>query len=190
MKKRTTHLRRLRGYSLVELLVVVAMIGMFSLVTVPPILSYMGQLRVRSATRLLNGDLRAARQRAITRNNPVAFSFLPGDADPSTGMEKGKYAFFDRVGTAEPFTWEQVGPARYLEGVYFLESDFQLAAAFDDDMRDVIFRPNGTIDNMDIPGDPVDPAIVAIRTERDVRNNHVTNTYTIAGSFTTTLTTD
>lgn len=182
MKKRT----RLRGYSLVELLIVVAMIGMFSLVTVPPILSYMGQLRVRSATRLLNGDLRAARQRAITRNNPVAFSFKVGDADPSTGMEKAQYAIFDRTGTSVPFTWTQIGQTKYLEGVYFLPTGFPVDDAFDDDMADIIFRPNGTVDNMQ----GVSPAVVGIRTERNVTNNRITNTLTVAGNFTTTLTTD
>jgi prepilin-type N-terminal cleavage/methylation domain-containing protein len=195
MKKRTRFLRRLRGYSLVEMLVVVGMIGIFSLITVPPILSYMGQIRVRSATRVLNGDLRAARQRAITRNNPVAFSFLPGDVEPDTALEKAKYVIYDRgarIPDTNPaqFQWVQVGQPKYLEGVYFLESDFPLNDAVDDDMRDIIFRPNGTIANMDVPGNPVDPAVVAIRTERDVMNNRVTDTYTIAGSFTTTLTTD
>jgi len=185
MMKRKAPPRRLRGYSLVELLVVVAMIGMFSLVTVPPMISYMGQIRVRSATRMVNGDLRAARQRAITRNNPVAFSFLPGDVDPSDGMEKGQYAIFDRVGNAPPFTWEQVGPPKYLEGVYFLRTGFALAAAVDDDMADIIFRPNGTISNI-----PNANPVVAIRTERDVMNNRVTNTFAVAGNFTTTLTTD
>lgn len=185
MMKRTAPPRQPRGYSLVELLVVVAMIGMFSLVTVPPMLSYMGQIRVRSATRLINGDLRAARQRAITRNNPVAFSFLPGDADTSDGMEKGQYAIFDRLGTEPPFTWERIGPMKYLEGVYFLRTGFAPVATVDADMATIIFRPNGTISNL-----PNANPVVAIRTERDVMNNSVTNTFAVAGNFTTTLTTD
>lgn len=186
MKKRTSPTRRLRGYSLVEMLVVVGMIGIFSLVTVPPMLSYMGQIRVRSATRLLNGDLRAARQRAITRNNPVAFSFEVGDVDPDSGMEKARYAIYDRVGNAAPFTWAQVGPTRYLEGVYFLPTGFELDDAVDDDMADIIFRPNGTLANIA----DADPPVIGIRTERDVRNNRVTNTYTVAGIFTTAQVTD
>jgi type II secretory pathway pseudopilin PulG len=184
MKKRTRPLRRLRGYSLVELLVVVGMIGLFSLVTVPPMLSYMGQIRVRSATRVLNGDLRAARQRAITRNNPVTFSFLVGDADPGEAMEKGRYAFFDREGTTPPFTWRQVGPTKYLEGVSILPTGFT-DTVNNDTLMDITFRPNGTISNF-----PNADPVVVIRTERDVMNNRVTDTFSVAGSFTTTLTTD
>jgi type II secretory pathway pseudopilin PulG len=169
---------------LVELLVVVGMIGLFSLVTVPPMLSYMGQIRVRSATRLLNGDLRAARQRAITRNNPVAFSFLVGDADPGDAMEKVQYAFYDRVGASPPFTWTRVGPTKYLEGVYTLPTGFT-DPVDSDGMMDIVFRPNGTISNF-----PNANPVVEIRTERDVMNNHVTNSFSVAGNFTTTLTTD
>ena len=193
MKKRIAPPRRLRGYSLVELLIVVAMIGMFSLVTVPPIISYMGQIRVRSATRMLNGDIRAARQRAIARNNPVAFCFTPGDADPDVAMEKAKYAIYDR-GPKIPDTvpvqyeWRQVGPTKFLEGVYFLPTGFHLNIALDDDQADIVFRPNGTIDN-DAMAD-ADPPVVAIRTERDVANNRVTDTFFVGGNFTTTLVTD
>jgi prepilin-type N-terminal cleavage/methylation domain-containing protein len=186
-------LRPQGGYSLVELLVVVAIIGMLSLVTVPPMLGYMRQIKVRSATRELNTDLRFARQRAITQNNPVAFSFLPGDADADPGFEKAKYILYDR-GPAIPnttpqrYNWIQYGPIRYLDGVYFLPSDFGLADAANDALVDVIFRQNGTVDNM--PAPPLVNAIVAIRTTKRVTNNHVTDRFWISGSFTTTLATD
>jgi prepilin-type N-terminal cleavage/methylation domain-containing protein len=181
------------GYSLVELLVVVAIIGMLSLVTVPPMLGYMRQVKVRSATRQLNTDLRFARQRAITQNNPVAFSFLPGDADPDPGFEKGKYILYDR-GQAIPntnpqrYNWRQYGPIRYLDGVYFLPTDFGLTDAANDTLADVIFRQNGTVDNM--PAPPLVNAIVAIRTTKRLVNNHITDRFWISGSFTTTLATD
>jgi len=187
MKKRIEPRRGQRGYSLVELLIVLAMIGMFTLVTVPPVISYMGQIRVRSATRVLNGELRAARQRAITKNNPVAFSFTVGDVDPSSAGEKAQFSIYDRGGTSGAYTWTQVGQTKYLEGVYFLASPFPVASAVNDSQPDIIFRPNGTIDNMT---GVTPPAVVAFRTERNVTNNHVTDTFSVSGSFTTTLTTD
>jgi prepilin-type N-terminal cleavage/methylation domain-containing protein len=177
-----------RGYSLVELLVVVAIIGIFSLVSVPPMMAYMNQIKVRSATRQLNTDLRFARQRAISRGNPVAFSFLPGNATTQRNVEKAQYGFYDR-GTLIPATdpprynWVQVGPLRYLEGVYFLRSTFPLNSAIDDGQHDIIFRPNGTVDNTPVGN-------VEIRTERDLTNNHVTDRFSVSGSFTTVLTTD
>lgn len=192
MMKRTA-LRSQGGYSLVELLIVVAIIGMLSLVTVPPMLGYMRQMKVRSATRQLNTDLRFARQRAITQNNPVAFSFQPGNAATEPAIEKGRYILYDR-GQAIPnttpqrYNWIQYGPVRYLDGVYFMPSDFGLADAADDALADVIFRQNGTIDNM--PAPPLVNAIVSIRTTKKLTNNHVTDRFWISGSFTTTLVTD
>ena len=192
MMKRTA-LRSQGGYSLVELLVVVAIIGMLSLVTVPPVLGYMRQIKVRSATRQLNTDLRFARQRAITQNNPVAFSFLPGDAEPDPGVEKGRYIIYDRGAaiantTPQQYNWIQYGPVHYLDGVYFLTTDFALDDAADDTLADVIFRQNGTVDNM--PASPLVNAVVAIRTNKKFTNNHITDRFWVSGSFTTSMATD
>jgi prepilin-type N-terminal cleavage/methylation domain-containing protein len=189
MTKRTALPRSQQGYSLVEMLVVLAMIGMLSLLTVPPMMKYMNQMRVRTATRQLNTDLRFARQRAITRGNPVAFSFVPGDIDPDPGVEKGRYYVYDRgtqIGNTTPavYNWIQYGPARYLDGAYFLASNFPLDSALDDDQHDIIFRPNGVVENMPAVG------LVEIRTERDFANNHVSDRFSVAGNFTTVLTTD
>ncbi|HKR64424.1 MAG TPA: GspH/FimT family pseudopilin [Thermoanaerobaculia bacterium] len=186
MKKRTT--RWQRGYNMTEMVVVLAMVSLFSLVTVPPMLSYMSQIRVRSATRQLNSDIRFARQRAITRNNPVAFSFTLGDVEPDPGMEKARYVMYDRgaIVSTSPlrYNWTQVGTIRYLEGVYFLPSNFAVDAAVVDADPDIIFRPNGTIENL-----PATP-LVAVRTERDIPNNRVTDRFSAAGNFVTTLSTD
>lgn len=170
------------------MLVVLAIIGLFSLVSVPPFVQYMRQIKVRSATRQLNTDLRFARQRAISRNNVVAFSFMPGNVGTDPGNEKGMYSLYDQnvdTSTDPPtITWTRVGPIRYLEGVYFLTSNFPLDSAVDDSQHDILFRPNGTVDNMPAVGE------VGIRTERDIPKNHVTDRFSVAGNFTTALTTD
>jgi type II secretory pathway pseudopilin PulG len=169
------------------MLVVVAIIGIFSLVSVPPFMQYMRQVKVRSATRRLNTDLRFARQRAISRNAMVSFSFTPGNAGDSRN-EKAQYSIYDQNidnSTSPPtITWTRVGPIRYLEGVYFLASEFAIDAAVDDAQPDVVFRPIGTIDDMPANG------LVGIRTERDIPNNHVTDQFSVSGSFKTVLTTD
>lgn len=67
--------RNARGYSLVELLVVVAMVGIILLVTMPALLQLMPQYRIRSAASETANNLRMIRQRAISTRTPWRVSF-------------------------------------------------------------------------------------------------------------------
>lgn len=179
-----------RGYSLAELLTVVAIIGVFSLISIPSFVNYSRSAKVRTATRQFNSDLRAARARAISRSNPVAVSFAAGQAP--TFARVGEYAIYDqRIDTSTnppSIVWDQVGRTRYLpESVYFLDSHFNVDDAKDDQFHDVIFLANGTVGNM--PGSGESPN-VAFKSRYKVTNNHVTNAFTASGSFKSTLTTD
>jgi prepilin-type N-terminal cleavage/methylation domain-containing protein len=62
--------RKEHGYSLVELLVVVAMIAAVMLVTLPALMQLMPQYRIRSAATEAAGAMRLARQRAVTMRTP------------------------------------------------------------------------------------------------------------------------
>lgn len=68
-------MRKQRGYSLVELLVVVAMIGVVMLVTLPALMQLMPQYRIRSAASEAAGAMRMIRQRAITTRRPWRITF-------------------------------------------------------------------------------------------------------------------
>lgn len=68
-------MRNARGYSLVELLVVIAMIGIVALVTVPALNQLMPQYRIRGAASEAAGAMRMVRQRAITTRTPWRISF-------------------------------------------------------------------------------------------------------------------
>ncbi|HEX6100270.1 MAG TPA: GspH/FimT family pseudopilin [Thermoanaerobaculia bacterium] len=68
-------MRNGRGYSLVELLVVVAMIGIVALVTLPALMQLMPQYRIRGAASEAAGAIRMVRQRAITTRTPWRISF-------------------------------------------------------------------------------------------------------------------
>lgn len=65
------------GYSIAELLTVVAIIGIIVLVSVPNFAQYMRSAKLKSAMRQLTYDVRSARQRAVSRNEftRVRFTF-------------------------------------------------------------------------------------------------------------------
>ena len=65
------------GYSIVELLTVVAIIGIIVLVSVPNFAQYMRTAKFKSAMRQLTYNVRSARQRAVSRNEftRVHFTF-------------------------------------------------------------------------------------------------------------------
>lgn len=100
----------MRGYSLVEILVVVAIIGVMSLVTVPQFIAYRQTAALKGALRNFNADLRNARQLAIARYVQVRMEF-PDDKN---------YAFYYRSGPTD--TWhtmpQELLMALRISGVY------------------------------------------------------------------------
>ena len=71
-------LRSSRGYSMMEMLVVVAIIGVLSLVTIPAFINFQRRNAVRSALRSFTSDMRSYRQQAITKNAWVRVQFTSG----------------------------------------------------------------------------------------------------------------
>jgi prepilin-type N-terminal cleavage/methylation domain-containing protein len=70
-----THRSTKSGYSLAELLVVVAIVGIMSLVSVPMFMQYQQQARLKSSLRIFAADLRNARQVAIARYLTIRMEF-------------------------------------------------------------------------------------------------------------------
>ncbi len=67
---------RLHGFTLVELMITVAVLGIVGLLITPGILAYIPQYRVDRAARALAAEMQLARMRAIARNHThhVAFN--------------------------------------------------------------------------------------------------------------------
>ena len=70
--------RNSRGYSVMEILVVIAIIGVLSLVTVPAFMNFQRRNAVRAGLRSFTADIRASRQYAITKNAMVRIQFHGG----------------------------------------------------------------------------------------------------------------
>ena len=147
-------LRSSRGYSLTELLVVMAIIGIMSLITVPAFINYFQSAKMKASMRQFTNDVRSSRQRAITQNHPTMISFLPGAS--------GANAYRDFDGTVGGATYTQRGDDKKLDkDVWFATSsstcvfdDVVTAPAATNGWNDIIFLPNGTVQNAPAPTPP------------------------------------
>lgn len=155
---RTSPPRGSRGYSLIEILVVIAIIGTLSLVTVPAFMNYQRRNAVRSGLRFFTSDLRSFRQLAISKNAYVRVQFLG----------PREYALFQSrdLGT----TWkplllgavQSTSHVRHLpETVAFTANTFNDSDT-DGDV-DIDFRPDGTVG--DFAGSAASGGTITMRTE-------------------------
>ena len=144
------------------MLVVVAIIGVFSLITIPAVMNYARSSTIRGASWQFMSDVRRARTLAITQSTPVTLTLDVGAA-PAAPAERGRY-------TA---TGAHNGNfvRRLDRTVYFHSSNF--------DGDQIVFLPNGTIQNMPEPA--VQPLIV-MKSDFEIPNNVVTFRFSQAGS--------
>lgn len=68
-------MRNQRGITFIELMTVVAVIGIMSAMAVPRFLSYMPKLRVKAAARDVVSQLRLARSKAVSERRPYGVAF-------------------------------------------------------------------------------------------------------------------
>ena len=149
--------RRQSGYSLAEMLTVIAIIGTLALVTVPAFMTYMQSNKMKSSVRQLTGDLRAARARAIGQGQQVMVTFTAGSTNRTYDVYQGN-APFNSTGWSRPSSPEALKQTRRLDDtVYFptgtglqtFEDTVNCASApcvaGTDSKLDVIFFPDGRV---------------------------------------------
>jgi len=138
----------MRGYTLIEILVVVAIIGIMSLITVPQFVAYQQSSALKGAMRNFNADLRNCRQLAVARYVQVRLEFATSSS----------YRFYYR--TTPTAAWQTMPQALLtvlrVSGVSgntktlakpmtFISSDFVDQDIPPNGLPDIIFNTDGTL---------------------------------------------
>jgi prepilin-type N-terminal cleavage/methylation domain-containing protein len=156
----STSTRREAGYSLAEMLTVIAIIGVLALVMVPSFMTFRQSNKMKTSMRNLTSDLRSARQLAITQGRETMITFGTGGTARAYDLWMGDKAFNSPNWT--PQTGANASPPRptkYLDDVVFFPSGNTLQTftdSFDcssgtncsagtDGKIDVIFLPDGRV---------------------------------------------
>jgi prepilin-type N-terminal cleavage/methylation domain-containing protein len=159
----STRARFQRGYSLVELLTVMAIVGVLSLVTVPAFMNYSKTARLKNSLRQVSSDVRAARARAVTRSQFVRLNVTTASPAP------GKYQIEESRDRGATYTVIP-GTQKELQQYTYFESD----GVFE-------FRPNGTLV---LPAGETSTDLVVKSDDTSVKNNY-TITVNLSGKVST-----
>ncbi len=144
------------GFSLPELLTVVAIIGVISLVTIPSFITMYKTSKMKTSLRQFTGDFRSLRSRAVSTNRRTKMSFEFG------GLGNSSYSMWQFDPEADDWVQLDIPSPKICpsnpnticvdETVYFESTTFEDSDEDDDDIIDIIFRSNGTIDPMRVGG--------------------------------------
>ena len=127
-----------RGFSLIELLIVIGLLGLVVLVGMPALDDWLERYRVRTAAQNLAADMQLQRMRAVSRNRQFRIAF---DALNS------EYTLFESDGGGG-WTQIEVVPNSLPQGVTFtstLGDPIQLSFAGDADVA--VFHPDGSVND-------------------------------------------
>ncbi|HSN67875.1 MAG TPA: prepilin-type N-terminal cleavage/methylation domain-containing protein [Thermoanaerobaculia bacterium] len=162
---------RQSGYSLSELLVVVAIIGLMSVVAVPSFISMMNSSRLKSSLRKLTSDLRGARQQAVTQYRWVKVQLEPG-------VTPARYTIQQSADLGA--TWGDPVEKELIDPISIASTTFLDSADDADSFPEIIFRNNGTI----AMGAGVESREIVIKTTANISKPQITITAKPTGKIT------
>src|SRR6478672_11286139 len=96
------------GYSLSEMIVVVAIVGLLTLVTVPAFMNFRNAAKMRASVSSFITDLRSARQRAITSAHQVIVTYDVTASGATPPNYQRKYYFYEGNLPFNSTTWTAV----------------------------------------------------------------------------------
>jgi len=171
--------QRQRGYSITEMLTVVAIIGIVSLILVPNFMSMYRIGKMKTATRNFIARVRRVQQQAVTLNRRMRISFTPNTrtytiwterTNPTTGVRT-----WVQQGFEQPL--EEAGAANKSGVISFGTTNFDDKDS--DSINDIVYNPNGTLDvPSGITGDP----FLQIKTSDKIPRPTITVTFSVSGS--------
>ena len=131
-----------RGYSMMEMLVVVGIIGVLMLVTVPNFIVMRKSSIMKGALRQFTNDMRAARQRAVTASSIVRISYTPGGRTYYMWESTNEGTSWSLLGSQNP-RWlpENVSIENSSGGAEFTNT---IADAGFGNLPDIVFDRTGT----------------------------------------------
>lgn len=99
---------RAAGYSIAEMLVVIAIVGLMTLAAVPAFMTFRNANKMRTSVTTFTTDLRGARQRAITSSHQVLMTYALTATGAVPANYQRTYYFFDGNLPANSTTWTPV----------------------------------------------------------------------------------
>lgn len=141
--------RRQAGYSLAEMLTVVAIVGTLALVTVPAFITFYQSNKMKSSIRNFTTDLRSIRQRAITRGVQVAMCYQPSAASAAPVNQKRTYTLYQGNLPNNSDSWSPIlQPGQTTAAVHSLENTVYFPA------HDATLSPQNFTDRIDCSTNP------------------------------------
>ena len=172
------------GYSLAEMLTVIAIIGTLALVSVPAFLTFRNSNKMKASMRNLTNDLRATRQLSISRGQQTMLSFATGAKARSYNTYIGNAPFGSTTWRLRTTTAASgIRGTRSLDDIVYFPADSALqtftdvadcsavttCAAGTDSKLDVIFFPDG---HVLLPGGATSATITLLTDSKIPKNQY------------------